>query len=235
MGKKWWIFGLVLAATFFLLPKTQDSAPLPVFSQPQQTVPVLATSPQAEVEFPCVLRTTGLILQNLARYDGLFPEEEEECEVVDAAALMVYNPGEQWVRSVKILLIQGGQDYLFEITYLPPNSRVLVVEKNGRRYSEKPVESCRCLSLSVAEKSLYSDDIRITETQSGLAVENLTGKEISRLVVYYKQHISDGDFYLGGYTCQKELTDLTVGECQELEAYRYVPGYSRVVAVQKEE
>lgn len=234
MGKKWWIIGTALAAAFLLPQTVQDSAALPVFSQPQQTIPVLATLSQTEVEFPCVLRGTGLILQNLARYDGLFPEGEGSYEVVDAAALMVYNPGEKWIRSVNILLTQGGEEYLFEITYLPPNSRVLVVEKDGQRFSEAPVESCRCLSLSVSEDPLYPEQIGIRETSSGLAVENLTGKEISRLVVYYKQYISDGDFYLGGYTCQKELADLTVGECREVDAYRYVPGYSRVVAVQEE-
>lgn len=234
MGKKWWIAGIALAAALFFTQTTQDSAALPVFSQPEQTVPVLATESQQDVEFPCVLRTTGLILQNLARYDGLFPEGEEEREVVDAAALMVYNPGNQWIRSVKILLTQSGQDYLFEISWLPPNSRVLVVEKNAQRFPAAPVEHCRCLSLSLSDEPPCTDEIRIAEVQSGLQVENLTGREISRLVLYYKQYISDGDFYLGGYTCQKELTALAAGECREVAAYRYVPGYSRVVAVQDE-
>lgn len=232
MGKKWWIIGTALAAAFFLSQTAQDPAALPVFSQSQQTVPTLATTFQSEVEFPFVLRGTGLILQNLARYDGLFPEGEEEYEVIDAAALMVYNPGKEWVRSVKILLTQGTQDYIYEITCLPPNSRVLVVEKNGQRFSGAPVESCRCLSLSVSEESLFSEQVGIRELPSGLAVKNLTGGEISRLTVYHKQYVADGDFYLGGYTCQKELTALAAGEEREVEVYRYVPGYSRVVALE---
>ena len=232
VGKKWWIFGILLAAVALCFGKWENSQYLPVFSQPEQTVAAVATSPRPEVEFPCVLRETGLILQNLARYDGLFPETEEEQEVVDAAALMVYNPGTQWVRSVKILLRQGGQDYLFEITYLPPNSSVLVVEKSAQRYSEAPVESCHCLSFSSPEESLLPSEIGITDTQWGFAVENKTEREIPHLMVYYKQYIADGDFYLGGYTYQKELTDLVSGEGRELEAYRYVPGYSRVVAAE---
>ena len=233
VGKKWWILGILLTAAGILcFGEGKGSAELPVFSQPEQTVAALATSPRSEVEFPCVLRETGLILQNLARYDGLFPEGEEEREVVNAAALMVYNPGVEWIRSAKILVTQGGQDFLFEITCLPPNSRVLVVEKSAKNYSEAPVDRCRCLSFSSSKDTLLPGEIGVTDTQSGFAVENRAEQEIHGLTVYYKQYMADGDFYLGGYTYKKELTELAPGEHREMDAYRYVPGHSRVVAAE---
>lgn len=236
MGKKWWIFGVF--AIFAILcwnGKGRDSLSLPVFSQPQQTVAALATDSRQEVEFPFVLRSTGLIVENIARYEGPFLENILQQEVAEVAALMVYNPGTQWVRAAKVLVAQGDEEYVFEITYLPPNSRVLVLERDARRYLDAPITDCRCLSLSETEFTLCADQIRITETGSGLMVENLTKQQVSRVVLYYKQYVQESGFYLGGYTCQKEVADLAAGESREVDVYRYVPGYSRMVAVKWEE
>lgn len=234
MGKKHWIF-LAMAAllTFWGFSSRGDrqEQALPDFSEPSATAAAMATQPAEPVEFPCVIRDTELIAEHLGQYEGPYLEAEGEEQVAGVAALMVYNPGNKSIKSAQILLTQGTDSLLFEITCLPPRSRILVLEKNRRLYSGQDVTACRCTAFSRESFGRLEEQIAITEADGQLAVENLTREDFSSVTLYYKQYAPEGDFFLGGITSCFEIGSLAAGEIKTVAPYRYAPGYSQVVAV----
>lgn len=207
------------------------------FTPPAMTeIPTTAAATEAPaVEFPYVLRDTGLIAEGLAGYEGPFPEDgssEEGAPVADAAALMVMNPGKEGVLSALVTITQGEETLRFYLTYLPPGGRVLVVEKDGKRFSRERVTDCRCLLLdrSFGESA---PDIPVTETETGLRVENRTEQTVT-VTVYYKSYYAPDRFYLGGQTRSVTLKELRPGETREFLPPHYAPGSSRVVWTRQE-
>lgn len=234
MGKKQWIFlaaaALLALGGFSGSGDPSGQAP-PDFSEPTAAVTVMATQPAQAVEFPFVLRNTELIVEHLGQYEGPYLEADGEEQVAGVAALMVYNPGNKSIQSAGITLTQGTDTLRFEITYLPPRSRVLVLEKDRQRYSGQAVTDCRCTSLSREAFDRSEDRIAVTEVAGQLTVENLTRDELTAVTLYYKQYAPEGNFFLGGITCRYVLGSLSPGEVRTVIPYRYAPGYSQVVAV----
>lgn len=229
--------GLAVAAALwgFVGEESAENENLPVFSEPSATAAVLATMQQTAVEFPCVLRDTGLIVQHLAQYEGPFLEADTQEQVAGVAALMVYNPGRQSVASAELVLTQGTDTLSFHITFLLPGSKILVLEKNGHPYSKEPVTDCCCLSISTDGFGIAQDKISVMEEKGQLVVKNVTDKDFSAVMLYYKQYAAEGEFFLGGRTCKQEIKALRAGESKAITPYYYAAGHSRVVAVVCEE
>ncbi len=235
MGNKWWIVvGLIVAALFWnSADETEKQENLPVFSPPVQTQTTEKPEDEGTLEFPFVIRGTELIAQCFVQYEGPFLEDEVQEPVTAVAALMVYNPGSHYIKNAQISMQQGGNPLLFEITMLPPGSRVLVLEKNGSPYSSEQVDQCQCLFVDTVLLDA-EQGIVITEGTAGLLVDNQTGQPVTNITIYYKQYNDEDGFYLGGYTETKSIGSLAEGEAREVKLYRYVSGYSRVVAVTAE-
>lgn len=232
MRKKGWILGtLVIAFGAWALTgcRPRDRV-LQVFS-PTAAAIAQETSGQGALEFPFAVPDTGLIVQNLAQYEGPFLETEDQEPVAQVAALMIYNPGDRQIASAELVVMQGQRKLSFSVTCLPPRSRVLVLEKNGQLYSPEPIKQCLCLSL--AEEMPQAVEIQVTDWENGLEVKNLTSTE-KTVILYYKQYISDGGFYLGGVTGQTRVEGLGAGESRNIVAAGYAPGYCHIVKMQIE-
>ena len=200
---------------------------LNVFSPTEIPTESETTAPKV-LEFPIVVTGTELIAQNMAQYEGPFLEAEDQEPVARVAALMIYNPGSKMIASAELVLTQGERTLRFFFTCLPPQSRVLVLEKNRQLYSSEPVCSCQCLSFT--EETPQSSSMQITDSENGLTVRNLY-EEDKTVTLYYKQYITDGNFYLGGITAQTRVEHLAAGENREILAAGYAPGYCRIVAI----
>lgn len=200
---------------------------LNVFSSTEISAGPETTSPNI-LEFPIVVDGTGLIVQNMAQYEGPFLEAEDQEPVARVAALMIYNPGDQMITSAELILTQGERTLRFLFTCLPPRSRVLVLEQNRQLYSSEPVYSCQCLSF--AEETPQPSLIEASDSENGLLVTNLYAMD-KTVTLYYKQYITEGDFYLGGVTGQTRVENLAAGENRKILASGYAPGYCRIVDV----
>ena len=235
MGRKWWIVaGLVVAAMLWNSADAQEETEdAPVFTPPMQTQGT-ETAVTDTLEFPFVVRGTELIVQYAAQYEGPFLEDEIQEPVSGVMALMVYNPGTKYVKSARLIVQRGQEKLLFEITMLPPGSRVLVLEKNKSPYSEELPDDCHCFTLDMEQK-MGATDIVVSEADGKLFAENQTGQPVSNVTLYYKQYSAEDGFYLGGYTCSKYIGSLMPEERIEVDLYRYVTGYSRIVAVTAEQ
>ena len=195
-------------------------------TEPAQT----QSAPEKSLEFPVVVRSTGLIVQNLVNYEGVLLESDSEEPAGEIMALMVYNSTDQMILSAELQLQQQERELRFLITWLPPHSRLLVVEQRGQAYENTPVTRCSCLALKTREQGKPS--VEVLEVPAGLSVKNLGETTARQVLVHYKQYIPQGDFYLGGITKTAEILGLQAGESRDLLPPGYAPGYSRVVAVE---
>ena len=164
MDKRWIVVLLAVTVVFLGIRGEGKEAThtVPSFSSPETTVPVTSESKET-VEFPYVLRGTGLIAEHLAQYEGEFLENDSREPVSGVAALMVYNPGSHGVYQVTVQLLQGDAVLTFEIACLPPHSRVLVLERDARPYSRADVTACECLSFSADDFALREDSVELRE------------------------------------------------------------------------
>ena len=232
MGSKWWIIvGLMVAAVCWgSAEEGSQEDGLPAFSLPQDTQTQIQSEAQNEQEFPFVIRGTGLIAQYFAQYEGPFLEDEVQEPVTDIAALMVYNPGAQFVKRASILLQQGNRTLVFDIMMLPPGSRVLVLEKNGCPYTTEAVIGYQCVFVETEQRS-EKWEIAVAEREGALYVTNQMEYTVSDVVLYYKQYNSVDGFYLGGYAYTQRIGTLGAEEEKKIDLFRYVSGNSRVVLV----
>lgn len=232
MDKRWIVVLLAVTVVFLGIRGEGKEAThtVPSFSSPETTVPVTSESKET-VEFPYVLRGTGLIAEHLAQYEGEFLENDSREPVSGVAALMVYNPGSHGVYQVTVQLLQGDAILTFEIACLPPHSRVLVLEKDAIPYSRQSVQSCLCLSFSRENFGVQGEKVSLREENGSLILKNISGKTLPAVVVIYKQYAPQGKFYLGGAVDRCEIGVLEPEESVAVMPYGYAPGYSHVLAI----
>ena len=223
--------GLAVASVFWSYSgKSVKGKNPPAFTELAGTVCESLTQPSGQCEFPLVLRDTGLIAEYLAEYEGPFLEDDIQEPVSGVAALMVYNPGQQYVESVQIVLRLEESILQFQLTHLPPHSRVLVIEEGGKTFTKEPVLEYFWNSLKLLDH-LNCEGICVEENEEQLTISNFSEQDHSAVKLYYKQYSQEGDFYIGGKTCSYSIGILSSGETLELLPYRYAPGYSRLIAV----
>ena len=232
MGRKWWIVvGLVVAA--ICCDSAKATKVLPTESLPSFQAQTTPPSVKKELEFPIVVKGAELIAEHAVRYEGPFLENAAQEPVSDVIALMVYNPGSAFIGNALLCLHQGERVLLFEITVLPPGSRVLVLEKNGQLYTEEAFSRCVCLFLELMPEQ-ESQDVTVREENGTLVIGNRSERNVNRITLCYKQFDYKEGFYLGGYTNRASIGGLLPGESREVILYRYVSGYSKIVALTEE-
>lgn len=228
MTYKGWIV-LVLGALAMLLwrePEREQAAVVFSTTAPTQTQPVVTT--EIPRKLPWVLSDAGMIVETLVEYEGPFWEDGTDDPVVGVMALQVYNPGLTGIRYARIEAWQGGRCLAFEITYLPPNSRVLVLEKSRQSYAEQTLTDCCCTEL---DKMPWVSDPEITVAPEGmcsLRVENRDAKAVAVLLRYKTYDETEG-LYLGGVTHSYQIPCLAPGERISITPYRYLAKGSRLV------
>lgn len=232
MGRVKWLLLCLLAGTLLwtATDRARDRREVLQVFQPATASSQTQTAQQESLEFPVVVRSTGLIIQNIVNYEGVLLESDSHEPAADMMALMVYNSTDKMILSAELLLQQQERELRFLITWLPPHSKLLVVEQQGQAYQNAPVSGCSCLFLDTREQGEIN--VEVLEQSAGLLVKNLGEMTARQVLIHYKQYIPQGDFYLGGITKTAELVDLQAGESRDLFPPGYAPGYSRVVAVE---
>ena len=253
MKALWW----VMVAVFFLgigvgsaITGAQDPADreLPSFST--QIPPAQLNVPQTEpsepeveqaghqdalVAFPCRLQYTSLVVCKLISYDGPYLEDGSGENVMGMAALVLENTGTIGIEYARIVLMQNGQQLVFDATYIPPKSTVLVLEENKTAYSDAPVTQCRCHTVIPGVFDLAQRTVQIREEgMCTLQVTNLTDEEMECVRVFYKHYNPEADMYVGGITYSAVIQNLKPGETRSITPYRYACGYALVVAAVQE-
>lgn len=191
---------------------------------------VITEEPTRSFTMPVTVSGTELIAQRLSAYEGPFLEDGTDREVVDIAALHIYNPTDKEILKTSITLYWEQQPYMFYGEHIPPASTVILLEKSANPYrSDMPIA---CSGWQELSEDQSVSGIVVTEISMGtVAVTNMSGKPLKNLQLYYKTWLSPPGFYMGGIAYSTQLPELLPGQTENLQPYHYAKGYSKIVSI----
>lgn len=208
----------------------------PKQTPPPQHYPVSTQPAVTEPEVSAQLPYAGIFARRLISYDGPFLENEMEEELIGVAALEVCNLGDAVVEYAEIVVEQPHRQLRFEVTYIPPGSSVLVLEKDAQRYDTGLITDFTCTKVICMKPEDGSESVRVeTDGFCSLKVTNLTEEDISCVRVFYKQYYEAEDLLLGGVTFCLVVPQLQSGQSQVFSPYHFAAELSRIVAVTVEQ
>ncbi len=183
----------------------------------------------AGTEYP--ISCTDMVIMNLAAYDGAFYEDGTGREVVNVAALMLQNRGEDLIPYAHITVDTETGRYTFDATMIPPGSSVLIPEKNGQTLGTTEIINYFGWNTVCPEDTLQA--VAVCETLDGdLVLENMGDTALWNTTLFYRIYMEDGDYYMGGMAFETQIDHIPLGECVRILPEHYVMGYSQVVYVQ---
>ena len=185
------------------------------------------TSSEVKME-PIVISCTPLEVRQIVSYDGKFVEDGTDREVRDVAAIMLYNSRDEIVPYAYVAVYTENCRYSFHAYMIPACSCVLVPEETAQKLKE--TEILRVFGWTTVSKGNNQIRLGIEEIgMSTLCVTNRSGSKIKDLTIYYRTHISEGDFYMGGKAFQTKIDYIAPGESVLIDPPNYASGYSKVV------
>lgn len=186
-----------------------------------------------EATLPTVL-SKELLITEAFLYSGEFPEDGSFRKEKDVFALKVVNRSSKDLKLVRILVTTDKKECLFEITTLPSQKAVTVLEKNAQTlsYNEKILQIREENKVFFEQKlSLESENFEITPLNSVFNIKNISNEDFSSDVyVYFKKTDADGNFF-GGITFRSNAGKLKTGEFKQIPASHFTQEDSEVLFV----
>ena len=186
-----------------------------------------------DVFYPRSVMGTELLATATIRYDGPFWEDGSNEEVSGVAALVVENQGGLLVSSGAVILELGKDRMVFELSFLPPGGRVLVLEKDRKPYSHQTPITCYGWT-----QEEYPENPGLVSVESvglsGLTLTNHTGCTVPGVEVQYKNYDQESGMFLGGISYCLMEKDLMPRETRMLTPACYSAWESRVVRILQE-
>lgn len=184
------------------------------------------------IAFPYRIEDSGLEIQTISHYDGIFLEDGTDEEVSGITIAVFKNTGKKQIEYAEVTISRDGVPLLFKLSTVPAGKAVAVQEAGKVKYAEGTYTDC---SANVA----YQDQFEMSENavevkdngDNSLTVKNLTDKKIAKIRVFYKYYTEEDDAYVGGITYNAAVDDLKAGESVNVRPIHFVSGASRVVMV----
>lgn len=160
---------------------------------------------------------TELELLGVGRYSGAYFEDLSDDEVEDVYAIVVRNNGADWVDLAAFTMLCGGKTAVFELSALPNDSAVLLLESNRMTWNEG--DYCYNAHVVITENPLprvfdFEEDFSIS---SGDGVINITNNSDTTfeddVLIDYKNF--DYGLYLGGLTYRVRFAGIEPGEIRQ--------------------
>lgn len=200
------------------------------------SVPVSPTVPTTKptLSIPYQIPGTGLIIEELRSYDGIYVEDGTNSSITGVAMILLRNLGKNDVDLAEITLHYGELTRDFVVTSLPRGMSVVVQEKNRKPVAEGKLETCSANVInSVEDFQLSPSQISITENaDNSLVIKNLTGKDLPSVRVFYKYFMEEEQLLVGGVTFTSNIIDLKAGQSVTIKPAHYLTGASTIVMVQ---
>lgn len=183
-----------------------------------------------ELDMPCSVEGTGLFVENLAGYDGPLFEDGTGVEVLNAAAIVLHNPQEDWVVYTKICVETENDRFVFEGQLLPPYSRTLIVEKTGKKLPKSAITSCMGWSIRSKQQGIEGVDV-LTDAQGGVLLHNYSEATMKNLRLFHKNYLEDCNLFVGGKPFETNIHVINPGQSLHLMPENFARGYSRILCV----
>lgn len=180
--------------------------------------------------FPFAVPGTNLVALELRSYDGLCLEEGSQEGLTDTAALILRNDGTELLKNASVELSQGSRTLCFELDYLPPGEKILVIERDQSKYTPDAISAC-CGIETVARKEI-SGLVSIRQPGNGTVLLTNRGQlPIKSVTVYFKNYDYENAMYLGGIVYEIPVRNLTPGETYIAKPMYYSEKTSRIVKI----
>ena len=188
---------------------------------------------QAEpVEFPYDVPGTGITVQNISSYSGIYVEDGSDQEISNVSAMQMYNSGSSAVEYVSVSVKCNGEQLEFEASDIPAGASVMVQEKNKKAYQSGTYTECVGTAAKVDGFGMSEDKVQVTPNDdNAFTVTNLTEETIPCVRIFYKLYMEDKGIYVGGITYNVKVTELKAGTSQTVSPSHYAQGYSRLMMV----
>ena len=175
---------------------------------------------------PMKMECTSLVVETMAIYDGPFYEDGSGKEVMNVAAVIVYNDSDHLIPYANITVDTENGCLTFQAYMLPPQSYTLVPEAAAQPYL--PGEIKNIYAWHTVRQENGKEDILITHADDvTLQIQNCSGRQLNNLKVCFKK-FTDG-VYIGGKPFEFTVPVLAQNESVRLSPRYYVQGYSRIV------
>lgn len=229
--------GLIIAAAVLLIAAVAAAV---VYSMKSGENSQKAAKEEGEEEqqaeglaFPYELAEGKLQAASLFQYSGLNPDCNNE-EGEDIAALEIVNQSDEFCRSAEIqVVMQDGTELLFKAEDIPAGKKIWVFESNNQSIGQD--DACEEINdtSEFGEASLLEDQIAVSVKDTAITLENLTGEEITDLMVGC--HCLFEDTYFGGVTYSYPAGTVLAGGQAAVEASDCYMGTAEVVWISKNE
>ncbi|MBQ4641200.1 MAG: hypothetical protein IJB47_01130 [Oscillospiraceae bacterium] len=188
--------------------------------------------PLAQIQLPTVIEGTTLIAQRLAAYDGPFLEDGSDREVVNVAALVVYNAGQYEILKAEVILAWGELLFRFYGENIPPGETVLLLEQNCRSCLQTNFTACMGWQITSNENQEPNAYVQISDSAMGaVTVTSISENTLRGIRLYYKSWLSPPDIYVGGISRMIEIPVLPAGESVTLYPPYYACNYTKIVSI----
>lgn len=181
------------------------------------------------VPFPCSVTGTELTALQLARYEGPFWEDNTETEVADVAALVIENGG-TFLAEGAVILEWEQERMVFEFYDLPPGDRVLILEKDRKRFRLGTPLACYGW-----DREAYHENMgHVSAEDAGgaaMAVTNRTNGIVPVTQISYKTRDPGSGMFIGGISYRVQVRNLLPGERRIVAPYHYASGSSEILYV----
>ena len=175
---------------------------------------------------------SGLVIEQINSYDGIFFEDGSDKEVSNIAAMVLTNTADDCAEYIEITIDRDGVQLKFIASALESGGRMIILEADGKQFRNGTYSNCVADVATLTEFTMSENQVRVEENaEGGLLVTNITGKDIPCIRIFYKFYMTDSDVYVGGITYTAKATDLAAGASCTITPSHYLKGYSKIIMV----
>lgn len=212
-------------------PATPETTPTEPEQPQRPTVPPVEEE-EGDLVFPCVVEEYDLVIEKMASYTGLYVEDGTNNQCTDVAMLLVHNNSQQPLEYTQITIEFPSETLEFYLSALPAGQRVVVQERSAKAVPASGAKEAKVMLVQQAEMSV-SPEISVRDNgDNSITVENLTGKEIQTVRVFYKYYMEEENLYVGGIAFTAKIGRLPAGGKMVIRPSHYISQTSRVVMAQ---
>ena len=185
------------------------------------------------ITFPYEFADGKLKAASLFQYSGLNPDCNNE-EGEDIAALEIVNQSDEFCESAEIqVVMQDGTELAFKAEDIPAGKKIWVFESNNQSIGQN--DACKEIqdTSEFGEASFVKDQVTASVEDTTITIENLTGEEITDLMVGC--HCLFEDTYFGGVTYSYPTGTIPAGGQAVVDAADCYMGTAEVVWISNNE
>lgn len=188
-----------------------------------------------EMNLPYTVPGTGLVVDHIDSYTGVFVEDGSDENVENIFAAHITNSSDQNVEYAKINASLNGTPLSFEISDIPAGAGVTVLESSRTGYAEGTLTYTDSQTAYTGSFGQMEDQIgTVVGEDNGITVTNLTQENIPCIRIFYKFASGETE-YIGGITYTAKIDGLEAGGSITIYPSHFSAEGSRIMMVRRYE